>query len=459
MKKLYLILFFFLNSPFLFSQQPYIGSNGGDGLGQYGYLEKDAITFSRLFRNTYNNIAFLSARWWITDNNSANGNGKEYIYHVYDFPVSAGGDWDPLVGWQCGGNNDGSKRTNDYNAANFSPEWGAGSDCSVSVCAKYCDNSFYPPSFNGTSTNGAVGFNERHFQVIDVDTTVHISTSSLIPDGNGVCSTNSAVHVAGSFAIDPGNQTGIALTNLFIQNNGTALEGTDIPNAAFNVFYEPATGSEIYGDGNETFAGTLYGDWGGGSLTDNIFGNASLNIPLNGKTRIYVLLCDFNSPVAIGKLINLSIINDGISLSPALDSYTKLRINASGISQRNILLPVKFISFTGERTNHQVNLRWQLSDAMVTDQLTIQESTDGIHFSNITTLSPNTDLTNINYRYSFNSRAGYFRIQVKSMDGTNVYSTTLKLKNSNNSITELMQNPVHNQLQLLYNGVSLSPYL
>ena len=72
---------------------------------------------------------------------------------------------------------------------------------------------------------------------------------------------------------------------------------------------------------------------------DNIFGSTNLNIPLNGKVRIYVLLCSFNSPVAVGKTINLGIINDGISLAPALDTYTKLRINPRSISQRILHCP------------------------------------------------------------------------------------------------------------------------
>ncbi|HMO62710.1 MAG TPA: hypothetical protein PKA46_11565 [Ferruginibacter sp.] len=133
-KVLYLLVSTFLSFN-IAAQAPYIAVQGGDGLGQYGYLENDAVTFARLERNTYNNIAYLSARWWVTDNNSNNGNGLEYLYHVY-----AGPDWDPLIGWQCGGDDYPSKRTTDYNADHFSPEWRAGTDCYVSVCAKYCDD-------------------------------------------------------------------------------------------------------------------------------------------------------------------------------------------------------------------------------------------------------------------------------------------------------------------------------
>lgn len=449
MKKLYFLFLLSFVYTSLIAQQPYIGTAGGDGLGQYGYLEKDAVTFSRLFRNTYSNIAYLSARWWITDNNSGNGNGKEYIYNVYDFPISSGGDWNPAIGWQCGGDNDGSKRTTDYNSANFSPEWTAGSDCYVSVCAKFCDNSFYPASFNGTTTNGSTGFNERHFQVIDVDTTLHVSTSLNIPDGNGICSNNSSQHVAGSFTVNPGALTGRVLTRLYVKNNGSAQETTDIPNGGLNVFYEASTGSEVFGDGNDTFAGTLWGDWGGGSTTDNIFGNEALNIPLNGKVRIYVLLCDYNSPTAIGKSIDLAIVNDGISLSPELDSYSKMRINSGSISQRVITLPVRFLQFDGSRNAALVNLSWKTELSSQVSGFRIQHAADGIHFTDAGNLSVN-DFYNVRgqYRYSINSTNTYFRIAMLDQLGARHYSNIIRIAANGNPQIRLLQNPVRNEVLL-----------
>ena len=66
MRKFYLFFFLVFFTTSVIAQEPFIATSGGDGLGQYGYLEKDAVTFSRLERNTYNNIDFLSARWWVT---------------------------------------------------------------------------------------------------------------------------------------------------------------------------------------------------------------------------------------------------------------------------------------------------------------------------------------------------------------------------------------------------------
>jgi hypothetical protein len=424
------------------AQAPYLGTAGADGLGQYGYLEKDAVTFTRLFRNSYNNIAYLSARYWITDNNATNGNGKEYIYHVY-----AGPDWINGIGWQCGGDNDGSKRTTDFMPNNFAPEWVAGSDCYVSVCAKYCDDSYSPTSFDGTSTNGAVGFNERHFKVVDVDTAMHISTVADITNVSGNCQLNNPLNVAGSFIVNPGSITGLSLTNLYLKNIGTAIENIDIPNDALIIYYETSTGTEIF-DGNETLAGKLLANWDG-NTTDSIFGSSNLSIPINTPVRIYVLLCNYNTPIAVGKNINLQIINDGISLAPALDGFTKLRINPSSISQKVITLPTYFISFTGTKSHTDVELQWVISSNEAIDKFQIQQSTDGIHFTTIANKLGTDYFRQTNkYQYKLNTAAEYFRIIVQNSTGVQKNSTIVRLKNNTKNEYSIVSNPITHSIIL-----------
>ena len=43
-----------------YGQAPFIQTGAADGLGQYGYLEKDATTFARLNSNTYGNIFLIT---------------------------------------------------------------------------------------------------------------------------------------------------------------------------------------------------------------------------------------------------------------------------------------------------------------------------------------------------------------------------------------------------------------
>jgi hypothetical protein len=450
MKKILLLVICFFSIKSAYSQAPYLGTAGADGLGQYGYLEKDAVTFTRLFRNTYENIAYLSARYWITDNNSSNGNGKEFIYHVY-----AGPDWINGIGWQCGGDNDGSKRTTDFIANDFNPEWSAGSDCYVSVCAKYCDNSYSPASFDGNTTNGAIGFNERHFKVIDVDTSLHISTSVDVTNISGTCIANNPLNVVGSFTITPGTTTGLSLQSLYLKNIGTSIESTDIPNDALKVFYEPATGTEIF-NGSETFAGTLLGNWDA-NTTDNVYGSSSLNIPLNGKVRVYVLLCNYNNPSAVGKNINLTIINDGINITPALDGFTKLRINSGSISQRFVTLPIQYLTFKGERSNDDVKLYWMANSNQALQKFIVQQSFDGVQFTTVKDARVDQFVKQQgSYLYQFNTQATFFRLITLNVAGEQKISPIINLKRQKVSPTLLVTNPIINTISIQSTNSSIN---
>ena len=283
--------------------------------------------------------------------------------------------------------------------------------------------------------------------MVDVNTSLHASTATYISNSNGICQTNNSFNVAGSFTIDPGAVTGISLTGLMLKNGCTALEGLDIPNAALNFFYEPAaTGMEIFGDGNEVFACALAGDWDG-NTGDNIFGSTTFNIPLNGKIRVYVLLCAYNSPAAVGKLINLGITNDGIFLSPALDGFTKLRINAGSISQRNIVLPIQFIRFSGNRSNDLVQLEWAVNFTDEPKRFLIQQSYDGVHFTDAG-IKPLTGFTQQTGRYqsAINTAAEYFRLAGVYSSGLKNFSNIIRIKNDFREGLKLLQNPVRDKI-------------
>ena len=119
------------------------------------------------------------------------------------------------------------------------------------------------------------------------------------------------------------------MTRFFTQNSGTASEAT-LGNAAFKLYYEPATGTETF-DGTESSV-QLYGDYGGDPTNNNIFGNGGLSISLSGNTRFYLVAC--NNPVIIGT-VDMSIVNDGVSLSPAKPSITTARSTANSPASRN----------------------------------------------------------------------------------------------------------------------------
>jgi hypothetical protein len=407
--------------------QPYIISTAGTGagLGEYGYLERNAITYATLHRNDYNNIDFLSARFWVTDNNNANGNGSEYVYHTYNGPD---GNWncDDAVFF---------KRTANYAASNFGAEWAAGSDVYVSVFAKYCPVSsgpWGPSAPNGSTT----GYNEKHFQVIDVDNTSHVSVTNLVTDGNGDCSN---AKVVGSFEINPGNLTGVSLTRLKLWNVANSQETNDIPVDGLKIWYEKiVTGSEVF-DGNETLPtnNIISGILGGDSQYNNFYESNNLSIPLDGRTRIYITLCNLANTYTPGRYILLYITNDGIELSPAqtLNGSTNFRVDLTNITNNvglGAVLPYNDIKFSGapyrEGNNIKIAVNRYRAD---TKTMILQKSRDGYNWQNVSAYTINTG-TPTSFEYydrEVKNVENYYRLQFISVDGNKNYSFIIQINN------------------------------
>jgi hypothetical protein len=72
------------------------------------------------------------------------------------------------------------------------------------------------------------------------------------------------------------------------------------------------------------------------------------------------------------------------------------------------VLPLHFISFTGEQQNKNVNLQWQTSDDINIVQFTVQRSTDGINFINIGVVKAKQPNSNNNYTQTELSRFQQF---------------------------------------------------
>ena len=275
-------------------QAPYIES--GQGIGQYGYLEKDAsATHFRLNSSTYGNIYELFARSWISSNILTYGTAPNTCNSL-------------------------AMNTNNYSFGSIS----AGNVIYSSVHANYCGGG---NSYSGNPNQ--TGFNERSFFVVDVVG----KTDALVPVA-GYSSTNSNVVL--SFTLSNNNTSGQTLNRLWIQNDGTAAEGTDIlaTNGAFRVYYEAATGSETF-NGTESYA-ELFGNYNSNATNNNIFGNDALgiSIPQNstGGLRCYVVLMGTSTYLnssSQGKTVRLSVMADGISITPTRDgSFSKLKMDA-----------------------------------------------------------------------------------------------------------------------------------
>lgn len=396
--------------------QPYIADFSGSGLGEYGYLEFNAVTYATLNRDGYDNVNYLGARWWVSDGLG----GQEYIYNT------------TTIDWQCSGGSTSQGTTNDFNPINFNDEWKAGSNAYVSVNAYYC------------SGDPGTMFNERHFQVIDIDNSEHSSISDFISDGDGDCLTS---NVVGSFAINPGSLTGISLQRIYLFNSGSAEEGTHIPNDGFKVFYESVSGSEVF-DGTESFF-LIYGNWGGNSTSNNVYGAEGLSVSLSGETRFYVVLCDLVDG-ASNVSVNLEIINDGLSFLPGLDDHNKMRIDVTGISNDDITLPLMPIDFQISPDDKTVEIHGTVDlPPNSFESLSVEKSRNASHWQELAFYRLETgDLTSFSViDYSPFPPTTLYRLRMTDKNGLEYFSTVKQVEIRPDELSAF-PNPFQNELEL-----------
>lgn len=287
MKKLFLWLFL-CGVTRILGQTPYIVDT--EGLGKYGYLDKNATTYIRLNSNSYGNIYQLFARTW-------NGSSSVLTYGIA-----------PNT---CGSTTNVTQSTNNYN---FVSAMSPGTIAYSSVHVDYCGGG---NSYGGNTNQD--GFNVKQHYAFEL-TSRNSDLSSNIVVGNK--------NVVMSVKIDFGSLSDRKLQRFWIKNNGTFAEATDIPNDGFKIYYEPATGSETF-NGSESNA-VLYGEYGGSSTSNNEYGHDALNIDIPaGGLRIYVVLEALNVCTP-GKTVSVNLLNDGLGFSPVPSSNTKTlaRVNA-----------------------------------------------------------------------------------------------------------------------------------
>ncbi len=306
--------FFFLLISLSLYAQPFIRTSGG--LGQYGYIEKNATATNFLVANGgYTNIFQYGVRSYI--NNGTNN----YAY------TGSG---------SCARGDD---ATSNYTFG--SGTLNTGTTVYSSVFTEYC-GPFY--SHGSMSPTGAC-FNERSFFVMDFVP----KTDALV---SSACYTTTNSNVVMTFTIENNNTASQYLNRLWLVNDGTAQETTDINavNDAFRIYYEPSTGSEVF-NGTESSL-PLYGNYAGNSTTNNEYGSDALGIAIpqntTGGLRCYIVLqgtSTYLNTSAKTKTIRMAVIQDGISITPNRDgSFSKMimdltRPSTSYITINDIVTP------------------------------------------------------------------------------------------------------------------------
>ena len=309
--KNFLLWLFLLGITKLFGQ-PYIADT--EGLGKYGYLDKNATTYIRLNSGSYGNIYQLFARTWT---------GSSQL--TYGTPINS-----------CGGSNVNQNTGNYSFASGMSP----GSIAYTSAHADFC---------GGTNSYGGdpntTGSNEKQHYIFEL-TGRNSDLSSDIVLGNK--------NVVMSAKIDFGSLSDRKLNRFWIKNSGTFLENTEIPNGGFKIYYEAATGSETF-DGTESSA-TIYGDYGGNSTSNNEYGHDALDIAIpSGGLRVYVVL-ETLATCSPGKTISVSLLDDGLSFSPVPSSNTKNLARVNSLPASPVAITYNYPSTSATPATQTVDL-------------------------------------------------------------------------------------------------------
>lgn len=115
---------------------------------------------------------------------------------------------------------------------------------------------------------------------------------------------------------------------------------------------------------------------------------------------------------------------DGTLFALGLNNGTLYKITASNP------LPIKLFSFSAKNTNGEHILNWSVNGHSNGDLFIVERSTNNVSFNTIDTLYAINGTNNyVLKQYSNNSSTVFYRLCIKSVDGSKTYSPILSLKN------------------------------
>ncbi len=411
--------------------EPFLMSTPGNGLGQYGYVEKDVSSFTVINSNDFNNIYDSRTRYYV--------DGVSVVYNQVA-PVTPG----------CFPKN-ALLTCPDYNPADFGTAWQAGEIMYVSPQLRYHDGGICTGVPTGWShAEDAPGFNERSFRIIDIVEFGGEISTTLNNDGSN--------NIVMSFTIDPGGVSGLSLIRLWVYNGGAApaaQETEDLPNE-MRLYYEPFTGTGDEFDGTESYD-ALWGDWGGDPIDNDVWGNnniaggAGIIIPPGGL-KCYLVFDALPPGFTIGRNTAIRFINDGMSLLPARDgSFTLVRLGES--TAYTGVLPITLTSFDALQVGQsEVQLDWVTESEINNSHFEVEHSRNGSDWTYIGqrygqgTTSEKTTYSLVHEQVA--AGVQYYRLKQVDFDGGYTYSPIEAVTLSGGTIWNVWPNPAHDVLHL-----------
>jgi hypothetical protein len=174
------------------------------------------------------------------------------------------------------------------------------------------------------------------------------------------------------------------------------------------------------------------------------------------------------SGVASNGLSSLYYINPGTTTINN-DTYDASGFNGTGISTAllsNILLPVKFISFTAIKKDNAAVLNWQIeNETSLTDRYEVERSLNGVDFTKISTIAPKNNGRSANAYTStdvelasVHSGIVYYRVKQTDKDGQFIYTEIKSIRLDSKALSaSVYPNPVGRKATLSIDLVDNSP--
>jgi Secretion system C-terminal sorting domain len=135
--------------------------------------------------------------------------------------------------------------------------------------------------------------------------------------------------------------------------------------------------------------------------------------------------------------------NDYI-LTTSTTSFSSFYLYKGGVG---LPLPLRLISFNAALQNKNVMLAWVTSNEVNVSHFDIERSSDGIHFTSITTVLSQSGSTDKTYRFTdITASAGiyYYRLKMTDRNGTFAYSFIVKIDTGKKYSISIVPNPAHN---------------
>ncbi len=123
-----------------------------------------------------------------------------------------------------------------------------------------------------------------------------------------------------------------------------------------------------------------------------------------------------------------------------------------------VALPVRLLSFTGNRYNNISTLQWSVTGGEASSVFSVERSTDGLHFTSIGKMPCLAGDNNYQYKDTIGGNILYYRIATTNLAGSMSYSNVVILRdvNAGTNNIRLLGNPVYsNNIKLeatLYNA-------